>query len=283
MTREELVWLAGWLEGEGCFYARRCYSQFPGDPMMKRFLSFALAAFLACAPVQAQFFPFPGPGRAGAGGGGGLAITWQFSGTQNGSFASPVTFSSVPIGTASSDRIVNVHLGSSFGGFTNVDICGATGTLSVNDGAGSPKTASYYRNVTSGTTCTITVSGTGFTTVEMSVWTISGASGGGSATPTSTAYGTNPNAGNPNQLAVTVGAGGKALISSFGDGYASAGTPFTWTNTTNSGGVGSAYDSGSSNGLIASAEATSSATVTVTPTTISWGFGVPILYQTWGP
>jgi hypothetical protein len=52
------------------------------------------------------------PGR-----GGGIVVTWEYADVIDNAFSSSFSFSSVPIGSASSDRIVEVQTGSNYGGF----------------------------------------------------------------------------------------------------------------------------------------------------------------------
>ena len=247
----------------------------------------ALTALALCfaGVAQAQVSQ-TGGGTAKPGGAASFVLNYATTVSAAVGFANSQVFNAVPIGTATSDRIVDIAFGSdneAGSGFTAPTICGVTGTLAKSDGATPVKTANYYANVTTGTTCTITINGNAISGLVMVVWDIHGQAGGAAATPTSSAYGTSAAADPPGvSLAVTTSAGGDALVYAGGNASGVLSANCSWTNASGNGAGGGAV--GGNNYVGCGGTASSSATVTVASGTSSaFGFGAPIISVSWGP
>jgi hypothetical protein len=181
----------------------------------------------ASAPIAA-----PQIGRGSAmsfppqtGGGGSFSATWEANMQANAGFAGTYSFTSVPTGTASPGRIIEVEVDTDTGAISSVSICGATTTQDVIDS--SSQFGAWHANVTTGTTCTITINSSLLYDIGISVWSITGATGGGSASPSVATAVDSPNTAEPVGFTYTVGSSNVALLSMFCP-YATAAT-MTWT------------------------------------------------------
>jgi hypothetical protein len=215
-----------------------------------------------------------------SGGGGGFSSAFEYSSSANGGFGTSLLFPATGtfnIGSASADRIVVVEALTDFGTLTAPTICGTLGTLDKLD-AGN-QFGAWHANITTGTTCSVTVHSSGINDAGISVWVIHGQSGGATATPTSNNTLVSSTA-EPISFPFTVSAGGVAMVGAYCQNALS--NAFTWTNVT---GVASFWQSaGGTKPVLASANGTTSATLTGTSSSGACAFGGGyFIFDSWGP
>jgi hypothetical protein len=235
-------------------------------------LSAVICAVLAGEPVpvcaqviddeQAVFVP-----RA-SGGGGGFSHTLEQIIGQNTGFTASATYSSVPFGAASSDRIIAFLGFSDHGGLTGAKVNGVAATTAKIDTSG--EVGSFYANITTGTSGTIELDGSGLYDTSIVVEAIHGQIGGGSASPTATPT-TFVTSGTPEPIPVpfTVATGGFSLMA----GMCTSATTntFTWTVAT---GVGTPWlQTGGFTPVTGAAEGTASGTATAATTGAVCAYG----------
>jgi hypothetical protein len=133
----------------------------------------------------------------------------------------------------------------------------------------------YYANVTTGTTATLAY-GSGASGVSVTVGTLHGQSGGGSAAATNPVTYTAVGA-QPLSVSLTVPSGGIG-VNCGGGAFGPAGT-FTWTGTTSSSGDETTGNANNENGL---AHSTASGTVTVSSSS-ALSFGGTMASASWAP
>jgi len=216
-------------------------------------------------------------------GGGSFSNTLTYQNSIYGAYSTNYSFTAVPIGTASADRIISVIAMIDSNSITGVTICGVTGTPFPGNQVAPIFAGGWYANVTSGTTCTITVADTAVKDMGISVWSLHGQTGGASATPSSSLT-LNTSGAEPVPISETVSAGGTADIMA----YCSNATTnaLTWSNAAVVG-TNILTGAGGTTPVLSSAQATTSATVTATTTGGSGGhcsYGDGWLgYASWGP
>lgn len=224
---------------------------------------FALAVCFTLFAVLAAYAGFPSSGQVyPTSAGKSLAFQTSVSSSTN---ASSFTFNAVPIGTATSDRLVYIGVSlPNANTITSATIGGVTATAIASENS----TVSAYilgASVTSGTTATIVVnlSGSSTTGVVVGVWTSTGVA---SLTP----HGTNQTATNNTALGVSTLAGGFAMGVTASNGSSACST--TWTNITSAYATGGATNPRCGDG--ANNTATSGGTTNFTANVADNGFSV---------
>ena len=247
---------------------------------MKRIISSAVACLLAC-PASAQLLT-TGAGKGTPGGASTFAVAYEDAQSIAAAGFTNATFATVNFGATGTSRKIVVTAFNYCGGcgaFSGITIGGVTGTLAIANDTANISQEVWFACVPTGTSGSVVVNGTN-NAVAITVYQITGESGGCSTAPSSTA--TYAAAGaQPLSLPVTVTAGGAAIIQAGDSGVAAAPT-FTWTNTTAGAGDGSTSQTTGTTVQASGAHATSSATVTVSSTQ-SLSFGGQVVSATWGP
>lgn len=238
-----------------------------------------ILALVFCASLFGSAFAQggmgPGPGTIHSTGGGSIAFTPTDAQTLAPAFASG-SFT-LAIGTASADRIVIVAISAKSGGPpTTFTLNGSSMNLVGSCTTTGFDSCLFYLNVTTGTTASLAFPG-GYDHISVTAGALSGQSGGGAATPSSTASYTASGA-QPITLSLTVPSGGIGTIGCFG--FGSAGTQvFAWTGVTNLAGDETTNDTGTA---VSSAHSTSSSTVSCSSSN-SLSFGGSMVAAAWAP
>ena len=195
-------------------------------------------------------------------------------------FTANPSFSGIPIGPASSDRIVYVARYENQSGISAANICGVAGTPAPNNLTSPSNAGGWYANVPTGSTCTVTFTDANAANVGIAVWSISGQIGGGSATP-SNSLSVLWTTADPITETETINSGGQGLSSVFCF-TAAGGNTTVWTGATPVG-----TDVQSTGGLLAvigAAQASASGTVSADDSSGSRNFGNGWFnYAAWGP
>lgn len=206
-----------------------------------------------------------------------LVFTYTGSAFLAGTPAPPVTFTAVPIGTASADRFVVVDIAwlcaanSASADIGSVTIGGVTATQAVYDRETVRGHAMWFANVPSGTTANVVVGGFSNGFVNSVVANV-GIIKGSATTSVGNTLITDKYPNGANALAVTVPSNGVSVISSYADGGNPAATASTsWApNATKDADT----NDGVNFGVLGSmAHLTASATVTATYTGIGGSGG----------
>jgi hypothetical protein len=195
---------------------------------MRKLLTLWIALLFAalCSQSSAQFkggggFGTPGFTSPAASGGGGGTLTFTPTATATAwqtSISPPATFSSVSIGTASSDRVVVVVISvdgnATNGVISGVSIGGSTATQAAKlDPTGTIKGVYiYYLKVTTGTTANIVISCSGFPSgIGIAVGIITGSATTALGTPATSDQWTTPQA-DPHSITATVPTNGVGVV-----------------------------------------------------------------------
>lgn len=232
--------------------------------ILRRKLLKASAGLLLCAPsiVRAQTLNLLNAGSAApvAIGGGGFS-TYAFTANpsaQAAPGASPVTFTSVSIGTAASNRVVVVCATCTGGSASSMTVGGVSMTKRIEEGTGISGLQIWSGTISTGTTANVVIS-YGFTPTDVQI-VVGSFNSGSTAVPNDTQ--TNINF-STNTIAVNaiISAGGFAVAAVVNN--TTLQTP-TWANTTS--GTGDASQFSGSLTTIYGAHSTTAGS----PTNVAW-------------